>query len=59
MMPAISASNPQRTMNIRFQAALVILVCTAIQAGAQNAAALTAFDPDTTWRPTSADGPSN
>jgi hypothetical protein len=46
-------------MNIRFQAALVILVCTAIQAGAQNAAALTAFDPDTTWRPTSADGPSN
>jgi hypothetical protein len=38
MTPATFASNPLHTMNIRLQSALVILVCTALQADAQNAA---------------------
>ncbi len=33
-----SASNPKHTMNTRLQTALVILVCAALQTGAQNAA---------------------
>jgi hypothetical protein len=58
MMPAVSASNPQHTMNIRLQAALI----NQKNLGAKTshlAAAMTTYDPDPTWKPASAGGPSN